>query len=120
MTSLLNMTSIPFVMTNMAPSTSDKMAPIKPTWSVRVNARIVIFSAIEKPTFCSTLTRQDLASRTASVSFSILFEKMITSAVSIATGVPATPIAIPTSHAARAGASLTPSPTIPTVPRRRL
>mmetsp|Transcript_18096 Transcript_18096/g.39922 ORF Transcript_18096/g.39922 Transcript_18096/m.39922 type:complete len:251 (+) Transcript_18096:415-1167(+) len=39
-----------------------------------------------------------------------------TSAVSMAMAAPAAPIAIPTSAAARAGASLIPSPTIPTPP----
>ena len=62
------------------------------------------------------LTSVARPSRSANGSFERSSDISATSAVSSATSVPATPIAMPTSAAASAGASLMPSPTMATGP----
>mmetsp|Transcript_8470 Transcript_8470/g.30572 ORF Transcript_8470/g.30572 Transcript_8470/m.30572 type:complete len:326 (-) Transcript_8470:1489-2466(-) len=70
--------------------------------------------------FWMILVRQALALRTDQATLPMSSENKTTSAVSMAAGDPAAPMATPTSAAARAGASFTPSPTIATAPWSRL
>ncbi len=65
--------------------------------------------------FCRMLFTVRLARAIASGSLSRLSPMRAMSAVSTATAEPAAPIATPMAAVARAGASLTPSPTIATV-----
>ena len=66
----------------------------------------------ERPTFCSMIDRARRAWVRVCGRWRRSSPMRATSAVSMATSLPMAPIAIPTSAVARAGASLTPSPTI--------
>ena len=70
----------------------------------------------EMRTFCFMSPSAARESLTASASFGRSSRMRATSAVSSAASVPAAPIAKPTEEAASAGASFTPSPTIPAEP----
>ena len=89
---------------------------VDPTVTAAVTSAAFVSS--EKPTFWRMMARVRRLRR-------IRYGRRVrssaisaTSAVSIAVSLPAAPITIPTSAAARAGASLMPSPTMPTVPNR--
>ncbi len=74
------------------------------------------FTSRETRTFCFMIPSAARESHTASASFGRSSRIRAMSAVSSATSVPAAPIAKPTEEAASAGASFTPSPTIPAEP----
>ncbi len=82
------------------------------TFFVRTPANNNITVPTAKNMFCFILRTVALESFKAWINLSRLSAIKTTSAVSIAISVPATPIAIPTSAEAIAGASFTPSPTI--------
>ena len=88
------------------------MGPARPR---NAHTMMVPLSKTEKVTFWRILARHVRPRASVSWSFPRSSEKSTTSAVSIATGVPAAPMAMPMSAAARAGASFTPSPTMPRV-----
>mmetsp|Transcript_14439 Transcript_14439/g.60242 ORF Transcript_14439/g.60242 Transcript_14439/m.60242 type:complete len:358 (-) Transcript_14439:1871-2944(-) len=111
---------MPFAITTSAEPMSASMAIQRPLYEVTVVITTHVLNMHAKAMFCWTFLTADFPSATTSASTRRSFVKSDTSAVSIATAVPATPIAMPTSAAASAGASLTPSPTMASVPGRDL
>jgi len=79
-------------------------------------ARTPALVATEKMMFWMTLWRVLLASFMAFGIFLMSFDIRMTCPVSVASAEPDTPIEIPTSAVANAGASLTPSPTMAVIP----
>src|SRR3990172_6779329 len=79
-------------------------------------ARKPALIASETTTFCRTIDTMRRPNMTASGIFLRSSAISATSAVSIAAGAPAAPIAMPTEARASAGASLIPSPTMATAP----
>jgi hypothetical protein len=96
--------------------TSATTAAQRVAYPAAATAIIVNFVTKERVTFCPIFQRQFCPSCTASANFLRSFVISATSAVSIATADPATPMAIPTSAAANAGPSFMPSPTIAVTP----
>lgn len=72
--------------------------------------RTISFTPNAKPMFCHTILRVESPIFTARAILLGWSVWMMTSAVSMATSLPKPPMAIPTSLAARTGASLMPSP----------
>merc|ERR1711977_357031 len=106
----------PFVITIRAPTTSLSTTIRRPILCIKVKTMIATLMHTATEIFSRILRLHSLARTMVSVSLARLSENKTISAVSMATGVPAAPIAMPTSAAARAGPSFTPSPTMPTFP----
>lgn len=107
---------MPLKVTSSMVPTSAMMASQSEPWPTKVRAIMIALLTTLMVIFSRIVCRHRRPSSTARVSL-FRFESINTqSAVSIATAVPPAPIAIPMSAAASAGASLIPSPTIPTPP----